>query len=91
MQVEYNAGQRQGPLPMTLPEGALHLSENSLSAHLDFAWTLCHLLQSDSTALGQSDNIQQTPGWSAFNGLVQRDYEIRRSIVGYLPVTTNTL
>lgn len=86
MQVQYNAGQRQGPLPMTLPDGGLHLPEDKFPSYLDFVWLLSRLLGSDSTSLGQPDNIQKTPGWSAFNALVQRDCEIRRSTVGYLPV-----
>jgi hypothetical protein len=36
--------------------------------------------------LGHVDNIQKTPAWSAFNALVQHNCEVRKSIVGCLPV-----
>ena len=87
-QIDYNAGQRQGPLPLSMPDKALALDCLPLLLHssseVDFGWTLARLMTGDSPTLGQQ--TQQTPGWAGFNALLQVNAVIRPSVVGYLPV-----
>ena len=87
-EVEYNAGRRQGPLPIDLPEEAMVLPQDdpSQSAVTDFTWILSRLLETDSLKLGQVGNEQQISGWAGFNTLLRRDDEILPSVVGYLPI-----
>ena len=71
--IEYNAGQRRGPLPLSLSYEMFALGHASAGSLYDveFAWVLSRLLKTDSAALGQE--MQRTPGWAGFNALLQSE------------------
>ena len=85
-EVEYNAGRRQGPLPIGLSAETMVLSQSDRSQSADFTWILTRLQESDSLILGQVSNEKKIPGWAGFNSLLRHDDEIRLSNVGYLPI-----
>ena len=85
-QIEYNAGRRQAPLPISVLNEQLTVKTGILPVDADFAWILARLLQVDSQNVGQISERQQTPGWSGFNSLLHRHDEIRHSAIGYLPI-----
>ena len=91
MEIEYNAGVRQGPLPIPLADDVLSKVSETCKSTVDLspndmAWLLARLKTTNSAHFGQAGGQQKTPSWTAFNVSVADKNMVRPCVVGYLPV-----